>query len=138
MPCFEGLLEEPHNTSIMSLLYVLAFWHSFAKLRMHTDTSLAILDDATTCLGISLRYFSTTTCPAFDTQETAPEQAARGRRQQAAQSSAPTTRRARTFNLKTVKLHFLGDYVESIKRFGTTDSISTAPVSINHVYSQLR
>lgn len=104
-----------------------------AKLRMHTETSLAILDDATSCLGASLRNFSASTCSAFDTQETASEQAARTRRQLAAHSLAPTIRRARTFNLKTIKLHFLGDYVEGIKRFGTTDSVSTAPVSSGQI-----
>jgi hypothetical protein len=28
-------------------------------------------------------------------------------------------------NLHTIKLHFLGDYVQHIRTFGTTDSYST-------------
>ena len=41
-----------------------------------------------------------------------------------------TTRRKRTFNLNTVKAHFLGDYSRTIHLFGTTDSYSTQMVSI--------
>jgi hypothetical protein len=40
----------------------------------------------------------------------------------------PAGRRRKTFNLSTYKLHSLGDYVATIRRFGTTDSYSTEPV----------
>jgi hypothetical protein len=33
------------------------------------------------------------------------------------------------FNLKTYKTHSLGDYVQTIRMYGTTDSYSTEPVS---------
>jgi hypothetical protein len=33
--------------------------------------------------------------------------------------------RAKAFNINTYKLHALGDYVNSIKMFGTTDSYTT-------------
>jgi hypothetical protein len=39
------------------------------------------------------------------------------------------SRRRKSFNLHTYKFHVLGDYVTSIRRFGTTDSYSTEPVS---------
>ena len=39
------------------------------------------------------------------------------------------TRKTKTFNLQTYKLHALGDYVEQIRLYGTTDSYSTQPVS---------
>jgi hypothetical protein len=39
-------------------------------------------------------------------------------------------RMPKTFNLQTYKVHVLGDYVEAIKTFGTTDSYSTEVVSI--------
>jgi hypothetical protein len=39
-------------------------------------------------------------------------------------------RMPKTFNLQTYKIHALGDYVEAIKTFGTTDSYSTEVVSI--------
>ena len=38
------------------------------------------------------------------------------------------TRRTKTFNLATYKYHSLGDYVEHIKQYGTTDSYSTERV----------
>jgi hypothetical protein len=44
--------------------------------------------------------------------------------------------RPKSFNLFTYKLHALGDYVQSIRAFGTTDSYSTQLVStfFNCVY----
>jgi hypothetical protein len=39
------------------------------------------------------------------------------------------TRRKKSFNINTYKFHTLGDYVTSIRHFGTTDSYSTEPVS---------
>jgi len=39
-------------------------------------------------------------------------------------------RRKKTLNLNTYKFHALGDYVETIKMYGTTDSYSTEPVSV--------
>lgn len=41
-----------------------------------------------------------------------------------------SSRRKKTFNLNTAKLHFLGDYVSSISAFGTTDSYSTETVCV--------
>jgi hypothetical protein len=38
-------------------------------------------------------------------------------------------RRTKHFNIQTYKFHVLGDYVSSIRQFGTTDSYSTEPVS---------
>jgi hypothetical protein len=47
----------------------------------------------------------------------------------ATQAKIPVGRRKKTFNLNTYKAHALGDYVETIRRCGTTDSYSTEPVS---------
>jgi hypothetical protein len=66
---FEGLLPEPHNSSILQLLFTLAHWHGLAKLRMHTDVTLRILDDTTTSLGEQLRHFQAETCSAYTTCE---------------------------------------------------------------------
>ncbi|KIK20577.1 hypothetical protein PISMIDRAFT_105535, partial [Pisolithus microcarpus 441] len=46
-PVFEGLLSEAHNLSVLELLYTLCHWHGFAKLRMHTDKTLRVMDDLT-------------------------------------------------------------------------------------------
>ena len=48
----------------------------------------------------------------------------------ASSSTKSTTCRKQTFNLNTVKAHFLGDYGRTIRLFGTTDSYSTQTVSI--------
>src|SRR5580704_19506897 len=65
----------------MELLFVLAHWHSLAKLRMHNDLTLDVLDAVTISLGEKLREFNNTTCSAFITQELDREFNARVRRQ---------------------------------------------------------
>ncbi|KAJ3569580.1 hypothetical protein NP233_g4962 [Leucocoprinus birnbaumii] len=132
IPCFEGLLPEPHNGDIMKLLYCLAEWHALAKLRIHTDTTLKILGELTQEFGVLIRHFRDSTCVAFSTVELPRETAARQRHDAANQSSHPSTstatsgqRRSKAFTLATVKLHFMGDYVDQIRRFGSTDSYST-------------
>jgi hypothetical protein len=118
---------------VIELLFIFATWHALAKLHVHTDTSLKLLDTATTALGNALRYFVQVTCPNFNTFETTTEYAKRQRQQAAATSSAlntapSTTRQRRTLSLKTIKLHFLGDYVSCIKMFGATDNYNSALV----------
>jgi hypothetical protein len=57
----------------------MALWHGLAKLRMHTDATLDILDEITTTLGNALRQFSKETCSTFATHELKRETAARTR-----------------------------------------------------------
>jgi septal ring factor EnvC (AmiA/AmiB activator) len=102
---------------------------------MHTDLTLDILSRVTTSLGNSLRTFEEKTCAAFETRELERERAARQQRQksatnEASESRRPTARKPKKLNLRTYKLHALGDYVDSIRCFGTTDSYSTQSVSI--------
>jgi hypothetical protein len=137
IPAFEGLLPEPHNKDVLTLLFTCAQWHALAKLRMHTDETLDILDKVTVKFGKQLRHFQKHTCVAFKTQELRREAERRQRRQSrslvsnggATTSMHQTARRSKTFNLQTYKLHALGDYSTSIRNFGTTDSYSTEPVS---------
>jgi len=151
MPVFEGLLPEPHNSAIQRLLFTCAHWHGLAKLRMHTDQTLDILDDVTVQIGAEFRTFSKKTCSAFDTRELYRETQARKRRgtKKAKSNAAPTDSaarlspgsaaahpaeeqdgsRPRKFNLQTYKYHSLGDYGKTIRRLGTSDSFSTEPVS---------
>lgn len=112
---------------------------------MHTDSSLGILEDSTRVLGHEIRHFAAVTCQSFKTRETQAEYEARKRAEERRISTTqPQTnqshgagsgtvtssgRRDRQFNLKTVKLHFLGDYVWCIRWFGTTDSYTTQIVS---------
>lgn len=141
----------------------MAHWHGLAKLRLHTDYTLAHLERATTELGEQLRVFQRKTCAAYKTGELPRETAARNRRKAKAQvkksskakkltetpsnpktkmetpsDSKPTTetplkpkpkQRVKLFNLNTYKTHALGDYVETIRRYGTADSFSTEMVS---------
>jgi hypothetical protein len=105
---------------------------------MHTDSTLAILDNVTTELGKQLRIFQKETCPKFPTRELRREAEARKRRQVAKlpmpSSSTSANGQARDsnqcqpkmFNLQTYKVHALGDYVSSIKTYGTTDSYTSA------------
>jgi hypothetical protein len=153
---FDGLLPEPHNSTILQLLFTCAHWHGLAKLRLHTDHTLKILDDITIHIGVQFRAFTDKTCPAFDTCELAREKRARERRQReklkessSASDSAPgpsdsetqpTARqsvrgpRAKKFNIQTPKFHALGDYATTIRTYGTTDSYSTEPVSLTSAY----
>ena len=78
---FEGLLPEPHNSAVVDLLFVMAHWHGLAKLRMHHDLTLDVLDSVTVSLGKLLRSFSDVTCSAFETKELRREAEARARRQ---------------------------------------------------------
>jgi hypothetical protein len=88
------------------------------------------MEDITISLGKELRAFCANSCPAFQTRELRREAEGRQRRQQrsTASSKATASRQPKSFNLQTYKLHALGDYVSSIRRFGTTDSYSTQPV----------
>jgi hypothetical protein len=103
---------------------------------MHTDTTLAVLDNQTTALGEQLRHFQSVTCSAYSTSELKREMAARKRRESRRQSKVGSSlnireknqRRPKIFNLNTYKAHSFGDYVATIKRYGTTDSYTTAIV----------
>ena len=131
IPVFDGLLPEPHNTHVLNLLFGLAHWHSLAKLRMHTDTTLVILHSTTISLGNVFRAFEEKTCAVFQTHELDRERLARQRRQEkgTANSGLTSGQKLKQFNLKTYKYHGLGDYTSTIRRFGTTESYSTQSVS---------
>lgn len=70
-----------HGDRLMDLLFVFAHWHALAKLRLHTDATLSILDDWTTILGEESREFAALTSDSFQTKELRREYEARKRRQ---------------------------------------------------------
>lgn len=125
-----------HSESISELLYVAAEWHCLAKLRMHTDSTLQDLVAVTVELGNQLRKFAEKIAPDFVTKETPAEAAARARRHAATQKtstepiSTSSARKAKMYHLNRYKLHALGDYVDMICEFGTTDSYNTQIVSL--------
>ncbi|KAH7904408.1 hypothetical protein BJ138DRAFT_1138545 [Hygrophoropsis aurantiaca] len=132
IPVFDGLLTGKHNKCVLRLLFIFAHWHALAKLRMHTDATLALLDRETISLGAILRDFQKGVCPAFNTRELKREADAQMRRSNAQNnesqkksktvhealgdsSASPnelsrSTRRPKTLNLHTYKFHALAPH----------------------------
>lgn len=144
IPAVDGLLPETHNSMIITLLYRLAEWHALAKLRMHTEYTLQCLEKSTTTIGEELRNFRDTTLQSFKCKELPKETTTRLRQRgranaQKAQANSGAeldkpqstdnhpkkVPKSKILNLSTYKLHALGDYVRTIRLFGTTDSYST-------------
>lgn len=147
MPVFEGLFPD-HNKQILDLLFDLNSLHSFAKLRLHSDLSIELLNNNTTELGKSLRTFQRHVCPNYNTKELPKEVNARQRRKAGKKTktdrkgkgkrkasdddngSTNVTPKPKPFNLSTYKIHAIGYYAKFITRFGTTDGYSTQTVCV--------
>ncbi|KAG2051821.1 hypothetical protein BDR06DRAFT_983417 [Suillus hirtellus] len=120
IPTFEGLFPGEHDSIIRVLLFRMAEWHALAKMHLHSDDTIHLLDQFHAC-----------TCSAFQTTELPSKMAAHYRRQHDFESqSRPkvaewTGPHPKSFNLFTYKLHALRDYVHSIRLFGTTNSYTT-------------
>jgi hypothetical protein len=117
------------------------------------------MDHVTSAVGEQFRDFKATVCSAYVTHELRQEVEARTRRnaKQAAkqtgkhsssvleqrnaavelQTSSKNAQRTKTFNFQTYKFHALGDYVSTIRRYGTSDSYSSEPVSPVYITSYL-
>jgi hypothetical protein len=126
----------------MTLLYRTAEWHAFAKLRLHTESTLQHLEQLTTELGQLMRKFRDTTKSDFKTFELPKETEARKRHQKSSKGKEKAAagnvswKKPKPLNLDTYKWHALGDYVRAIRLFGGTDGFSTQVVSnFFHVYS---
>ncbi len=65
----------------MKLLYRTAEWHGLAKLRMHTESSLALLESLTTEFGLLIQNFQELTCLQYALVELPREVSARQRRE---------------------------------------------------------
>jgi hypothetical protein len=141
IPVFEGLFPSEHDAIVQSLLFRFAQWHALAKLRIHTESTVTFLDEIFHKLCKNLRKFQRDTCAAFNTIELPREKAAREKR--LTQNSQPnagacretTGSRVKKFNLNTYKFHAMGDYVRTIKLFGTTDSFTTQMVCACFIYT---
>ena len=116
----------------MALLCVCAQWHTLAKLRLHNDYTLDLLEYTTTQLGAHLRRFYRDTCLKFPTKELQREAEARARKElKTGKGAGSSARKPASLGIFTIKFHYLGDYVSTIRRFGTTDSYSSQTVSAN-------
>jgi hypothetical protein len=118
-------------------LYRTAEWHAFAKLQLHTESTLNHLEKLTTELGKLMRNFRDVTKSNFSTFELPREMAARKRRskgkeKEGTSNPASTSRKPKTLNLFTYKWHALADYVRSIRLFGGTDGFSTQVVGTSY------
>ena len=107
----------------MSLLFLLCHWHGLAKLHMHTDDTLRLMDLVTVMLGNHLHMFASETCTAFATRELHREAEAQTRRQScetllkegtSSSNIQAAARKVKTLNLQTYKIHALGNYMEQI------------------------
>ena len=105
---------------LLRLLYKAAEWHALAKLRIHTDATLNFFEATTREFGRLMRQFRDRTADEFDTVELPNENGAK---------RGGTSSKKKKLNLNTYKFHSLGDYVATIRLFGTTDSYSTQIVS---------
>ena len=103
---------------LMRLLYKAAEWHALAKLRVHTDATLNFFEATTREFGRLMQQFRDKTSDEFDTVELPSENGAK----------RGTSSKKKKLNLNTYKFHSLGDYVSTIRLFGTTDSYSTQVV----------
>ena len=129
----------------MKLLYRTAEWHAFAKMQLHTETTLKHLEDLTTELGKLMRDFEHFTCSKFQTFELPREVEARKWREDARRLGSDSVSasntggiRKKTLNLFTYKWHALADYVPSIRLFGGVDGFSSQLVSgLNFVIFKL-
>jgi hypothetical protein len=110
---------------------------------MHSESTLSALDDTFRRLSRLLRKFRDFTCATFTTLELPREKAARARKA-AREGSGPSNQGAgasnpkvKRFNLNTYKFHAMGDYVRTIRLFGTTDSFTTQIVRKSIMFSKL-
>ncbi|KAH6896318.1 hypothetical protein BKA70DRAFT_1438538 [Coprinopsis sp. MPI-PUGE-AT-0042] len=103
IPVFESLLPGVHNDRLMELLFIFAQWHGLAKLRLHTEHTVDMLDHTTTLLGQKLRDFVSHTCSAISTKELQREYEARRRRESKKNSKTTALRRGEASNQSKAK-----------------------------------
>ena len=136
MPVLEGLLPEEHDKVILDLSFDIATWHTYAKLRKHTEHTLASFRSQTKELDRQLRVYLNKVCSAYNTKPLPNEEAARARHKaarppkgdKATQENPHHDKNIKQFNMATYKMHALGDYVDHIVRFGPTDCFTTQHV----------
>lgn len=138
MPVLEGIFPKHQNAILADLVYTMGYWHSHAKLRMHTDSTLEEFEDISRQVGQLMRKFEQTICRKYVTKELPREINARGRRtaklaakgQMKSTNHQPGKARIAKFTFNTYKAHSLPDYPGTIRRLGTTDNYSTQAVGI--------
>ncbi|KAK7016580.1 hypothetical protein R3P38DRAFT_3321043 [Favolaschia claudopus] len=118
----DGLLPEPHNTIVLTLLYTFATWHAYGKLRLHTSGTISAWRTVTKELGAQARHFLKTTCEAYTTYELPQEQNRRARRQAKKNSKSPgnpTPFTSPKFAKLGTSIHTNGIHVGTIESYST-------------------
>ena len=119
IPAFDRLfLNDKDNKNILGLLFLLSTWHAYAKLCLHTDTTLEMFESICTVLCQALRHFAAVTCPRYATKELPQEADAQARtaiRNKA--TNASTTTKTKKFNMTMFKLHCIPDYPLAIQQY---------------------
>lgn len=125
---FDGLLPNPHNNIVLNLLF-------YAKLRLHTTSTLRDFDGAVAALSLSMKQFLDVTCERFKSQtfeipkETrARQRAASDKAPAAAPASTTPGKKLKILNITTVKWHRLASFPDAIRSKGTSESWGTAIV----------
>ncbi|KAJ7136252.1 hypothetical protein C8R46DRAFT_1234785 [Mycena filopes] len=117
IPVVNGLLPEPFNSDVLDALFTLAEWHSYAKLKMHTDSTIGLFKLGS--LDGSFGASRIVRCRYGKSK---------------ARSRPAGTTNSKLYNLQTYKVYALGGYPATILFLGTTDSYSTQPGELQHKY----
>ncbi|KAG2049274.1 hypothetical protein BDR06DRAFT_991207, partial [Suillus hirtellus] len=130
---FDGLFPDAHNKIVIGLLFTMSHWHGLAK--------NSILDETTTDLGEQFRLFKEMELDREAKEAVKQAENGKGKGKEKEKASPEQScdvpgpkqvRKKKSFNIQTYKFHMLGDYVASIRLFGTTDSYSTEPGELEH------
>ncbi|KAJ3554423.1 hypothetical protein NM688_g3120 [Phlebia brevispora] len=141
IPCLEGLLPPDLDKIVADMLFFLLLFHALAKMRLHRESTVRIMESVVRHLGKAVRVFAKKS-KKYPTKELPNEVAARGRREiraakQKTQNSetfadrapqqAPSRLQAKLkfLNLSTFKWHNLPHYPWWIRRIGALDGYST-------------
>ena len=135
----------------MKLLFTCGHWHGLAKLQLHINNTLDLLDVETEHIGKELGSFISKTCTFYNIWELKWEADAQKWQKvrkdtcegtsvnhlplevdSMMETDEPTMKK---LNINTYKAHLLGDYARTICWLGTTNSYSTGIVSTGW-YSQ--
>ncbi|KAG1812534.1 uncharacterized protein BJ212DRAFT_1276699 [Suillus subaureus] len=159
--CRYDILPEPHNSSVLHLLFTMVHWHRLTKLQMHSDWTLEIMDCVTLAVGQQFCDFKATVCLAYNLQELHQEVEAHAqcKAKQAAKQvggkkgkhsssmleqgevvesqTSPAVKCKKEFNFQTYKFHALGDYVSTICQYGMSNSYSSEPTDCKSFEKQL-
>lgn len=97
IPVFDGLIPGPLNPLILKLLFCFAEWHALAKLRMQTDATIGLLEEATRELGDLLRAFvcATEHVPTVETKREAEKRERDAKKKEAEKEAKEKRKRER-------------------------------------------